>query len=114
VRARGERHGQAKLTAAKVAAIAASAGKQRDAIERHGGAAILERAFTGFDALPPPKSPFDILGVSREHASEASIQVAFKAKARTYHPDAPTGSHNLMAELTDARDKALEIVRART
>jgi len=36
-----------------LAAIAATLNAMR-AIERHGGAVILERAFTGFTALPPP------------------------------------------------------------
>lgn len=89
-------------------AIAATLEAMR-AIERHGGAQILERVFTGFDALPPPPDPFKILGVTRS-ATEASINAAFRSKARASHPDAPGGSHNLMAELTAARDQALKII----
>lgn len=92
-------------------AIAASLEALR-AIERHGGAAILERAFTGFDALPPPRNPFDFLGVSRDHATVETVQVAFKAKLRSHHPD-HGGSHNLMSELNWARDEALKIIEAR-
>lgn len=92
-----------------IAAIAATLQAMR-AIERHGGAQILERAFTGFDALPPPPDPFKILGITRS-ANEPSVQAAFRAKARTAHPDAG-GSHNLMAELTAARDAALTIIRS--
>lgn len=95
-----------------LAAVAATLDAMR-AIERHGGAQILERAFTGFDALPPPKSPFAILGVSAEHATEASIAAAYRAKVRTEHPDAPTGSHNKMADLNWARDEAVRIIKAR-
>lgn len=45
--------------AGNLAAIAATLDAMR-AIERHGGAQILERAFAGFDALPapPPLAPF--------------------------------------------------------
>jgi hypothetical protein len=49
-----------------LAAVAATLDAMR-AIERHGGAAILERAFTGFTALPAPmtgQKPWrDVLGV---------------------------------------------------
>lgn len=94
-----------------LAAVAATLESLR-AIERHGGARILERAFTGFDALPPPKSPWEILGCSDVHATEESIQAAFKSRARSSHPDAG-GSENAFHELTVARDKALEIIRSR-
>ena len=96
-----------------LAAIAASLEAMR-AIARHGGAAIGDRAFTGFDALPPPRSPWAVLGISHpDAASEESIRVAYKAKVRTEHPDAPTGSHNKMADLNWARDEALRIVNER-
>lgn len=39
-----------------LAAVSATLDAMR-AIERHGGAAILERAFTGFEALPKPQAP---------------------------------------------------------
>lgn len=97
-----------------LAAIAASLDALR-AIQRHGGGAVGNRAFTGFDALPPPKSPWAVLGISHpDAASEASVGVAYKAKVRTEHPDAPGGSHNKMAELNWARDEALRIIRNRT
>jgi len=38
-----------------LAAIAATLDAMR-AIERHGGAVVMERAFSGFDALPPPST----------------------------------------------------------
>lgn len=92
-------------------AVAATLDAMR-AIERHGGATILERAFTGFDALPPPRSPWDILGCSAEHATAESVAAAYKSRLRSAHPDAG-GSHNAMSELNVARDKALEIIRNR-
>lgn len=77
------------------------------AVERHGGATMMERAFAGFAALPPPRSPFDVLGVPPT-ASIDDIERAFKTKARRAHPDAG-GSTALMAELNAARDQALKM-----
>ncbi|HRN83247.1 MAG TPA: DnaJ domain-containing protein [Hyphomicrobium sp.] len=79
------------------------------AVERHGGAAMMERAFAGFAALPAPRSPFEILGVSPS-ASIADIERAFRAAARKAHPDAG-GSTAAMAELNAARDAALRQAR---
>lgn len=88
-----------------IAAVAATLGAMR-AIQRHGGAQILERAFTGFDALPAPKSCWDILGVT-PMSDPAAIRKAFMDKVRDAHPDIG-GSHALMAELNNARDEALK------
>lgn len=75
------------------------------ALERHGGDLMMRRAFQGFTALPPPRSPHEILGVSPA-ATASEIERAFRAKARSAHPDAG-GSTALMAELNAARDEAL-------
>ncbi len=91
-------------------AIAATLEAMR-AIERHGGAQILDRAFTGFTALPAPKSPWAILGLPPS-ATRDQIQAAWRDKARHAHPDAG-GSTAAMAELTDARDAALEAAAGR-
>lgn len=87
-----------------LAAVAATLEAMR-AIDRHGGAQILDRAFTGFTALPAPRSPFEILGVSPA-ASIDEIERAFRAAARKAHPDAG-GSSARMAELNAARDQVL-------
>ncbi len=87
-----------------VAAIAATLEAMR-AIERHGGAQILERAFTGFDALPAPKKWWDILQV-RPDASREAIEANFRRLARDRHPDAG-GSNAAMAELNEARAAGL-------
>lgn len=79
------------------------------AIERHGGAEILERAFTGFTALPPPKKCWDVLGVP-EGSSGAIVRDAWRKLAAIHHPDKPTGNANRMAEINQARDEALAIV----
>jgi len=87
-----------------IAAIAATLEAMR-AIDRHGGAEILDRAFTGFTALPAPKTCWDILGI-KPGSSRNVIEAAWRAKARFAHPDAG-GSTSAMAELNRARDEAL-------
>lgn len=88
-----------------LAAIAATLEAMR-AIERHGGGEIIERTFTGFDALPPPKSWADILGVPPT-ATREQVNEAFRSLASKHHPDRPGGSHERMAEISRARDDAL-------
>ena len=68
-----------------LAAIAATLEAMR-AIERHGGAQILERAFTGFVVLPAPKAPHEVLGVP-PNASPDDIRAAYKRLALKTHPD---------------------------
>jgi hypothetical protein len=91
-----------------LAAVAATLEAMR-AIERHGGGEILERSFTGFDALPPPPDPFAVLGVTRS-ANEASINAAWRAKVRAA-ADPLHGSQNLLVDINVARDKCLKIIR---
>jgi len=86
-----------------LAAIAATLEAMR-AIERHGGTQILERAFTGFAALPAPKRWWDILQV-RQDASVEIIEASFRRLARDRHPDRG-GSDAQMAELNEARQAA--------
>jgi hypothetical protein len=79
------------------------------ALERHGGGALLERAFHGFAALPPPernKPWWEVLGIPRE-SEEFMIEAAYRHRAKTAHPD-HGGSADEMAELSRARDEALE------
>ena len=82
------------------------------AIERY-GVASLNDMFAGFLALPAPKyrsrSWRDVFGFDNQtHASKGLIEDAFKFLAKERHPDKPGGSHAAMAELTAARDEALE------
>lgn len=76
-------------------------------MERHGGGQMMERAFEGFAALPPPKRWHEILSVSA-HASREEINAAFRKLAGDHHPDREGGSHERMAELSRARDEALK------
>jgi hypothetical protein len=91
-----------------LAAIAATIEAMR-AIERHGGAEILDRAFTGFAALPAPKTedaPHEILGVD-EHATPAEIEYAYRRLAQQCHPDRDGGSTDAMSRINTARDAML-------
>ena len=88
-----------------LAAIAATLDAMR-AIERHGGATILDRAFSGFAALPSPEQPFQVLGVGA-HASKEEIERAYRLLASKHHPD-KGGNPAEMARINAARDALLE------
>lgn len=78
-------------------------------LERHGGGVMLERAFSGFTALPPPEAGrpwWVVLDVDRS-ASREVIMAAYRRLARIRHPDVAGGSEALMTELNAARDAAL-------
>jgi hypothetical protein len=76
-------------------------------LERHGGGTMMERAYEGFAALPPPKSCWEILDL-KPGASADDVRRAYRAKAPRAHPDGG-GSHDRMAELNAARDEALKL-----
>lgn len=88
-------------------AIAATIEAMR-AIERHGGATILDRAFMGFLALPAPAAqdlPHEVLGVA-ENATRGEIEYAYKRLAAQAHPDRG-GSTEAMTRINTARDAML-------
>lgn len=69
-----------------LAAIAATLEAMR-AIERHGGAAILDRAFAGFTALPAPGDDWwHVLAVERT-ATRADIDIAYRRLRSDNHPE---------------------------
>lgn len=74
-------------------------------IERWGASEMMERAFSAFEALPAPRSCWNVLGL-RRGASAADINAAYRAKARDAHPDSG-GTDAAMAELNRARAEAL-------
>lgn len=88
-----------------MAAIAATLDGMR-AIERHGGAEILERAFTSFVALAAPEQWFQVLNVSAT-AGRQTITDAHRRLAMQHHPDRPGGSAQEMARINTARDEGL-------
>jgi hypothetical protein len=96
-----------------IAAIAATIDAMR-AIERHGGAQILDRAFAGFTALPAPaaartwREVLEIAPGVRPTLDE--VQQAYRRLASTAHPD-KGGSDAAMSELNAARAQAEEALR---
>jgi hypothetical protein len=90
-----------KTVADNLAAIAATLEAMR-AIERHGGAEILDRAFTGFTALPAPEQPWQVLGVPMT-ASNDEIEDAYRRLAMKNHPDRG-GDDAAMSRINAARD----------
>lgn len=77
-------------------------------MERHGGATMMERAFDGFTALPPPEDCWTILGMDKSVArTPAAIRNYFRHRARELH-----GTGADMDRLVKARDKAMEEIGA--
>lgn len=93
-----------------LAAIAATLEYLRG-IERHGGAAILDRAFTGFTALEhspgrQQRTWRDVLGVEPgDQLSE--VKAKYRRLACVMHPD-KGGSDEAMAELNEAMAQAVK------
>jgi hypothetical protein len=71
-----------------LAAIAATLEAMR-AIERHGGAEILDRAFTGFAALAGPESatPWHVVLGVPAHASTEHVRENYRKARSLFHPD---------------------------
>lgn len=80
-------------------------------LERWGSKEFVEAAFTGFDALPAPGKhaarPWRaVLGIdAAAKVDRGIIEHFYRIAARKAHPDAG-GSHDDMAELNAARDRA--------
>lgn len=93
-----------------LAAVAATLEAMR-AIERHGGAQILERAFTGFEALPAPKGHewhrnwWDVMRFPTKAKTMEDVKTRYRLMAAELHPDAG-GSDAAMAELNGAYAQA--------
>jgi hypothetical protein len=79
-------------------------------MERHGGAAMMERAFTGFLAIAPPdwKKPWrEVFGFKYDFRPEAAVlRAAYRMKAKYRHPDSNGGNGQPMAELNVAYEEA--------
>ena len=91
-------------------AVAATLEAMR-AIDRHGGATILERAFLGFTALPSPNDWRHVMGFEDTPSLEEAER-RYKKLAGDYHPDRG-GNGQRMAELNiaiqDARRELQEV-----
>lgn len=101
--------------AQNIAALAATLEAMR-AIERHGGAAVLERAYTGFSALPAPivagmhrpwRDVLELQDVARPTLDE--VQRSYRRLASLHHPDRG-GSADRMAEINRAYLEAQDAV----
>jgi hypothetical protein len=113
-----ERNGQKRVIAIdqytkvadNLAAIAATLDALRS-VERHGGARILERAFTGFTALPDPgkttkRTWREVFGFApKEPVNAGLLRTRYRHLAAEHHPDRG-GSPALMAELNVAYEEA--------
>lgn len=100
-------------TRANVRAVAVAIAALRQ-IERSGASQLLERAFTGFAALPADAgaSPWrTVLGVDEGKAvTPADVEAAWRKRVMTAHPDRG-GSHELIISINAARDEALRELR---
>jgi hypothetical protein len=83
-------------------------------IERHGAAELMDRAFTGFEALPAPgasKHWRDVLDVPADSGNTvdqlARAKMHYRAMASARHPDRG-GSHEAMTEINRAWEQAQE------
>jgi hypothetical protein len=80
-------------------------------LERTGASEILERAYTGFAALPPAASSESWRAVfswtDADRPTEADIEERYRAMAKFSHPDVAGGSHEAMIRLNKAREEAL-------
>lgn len=97
-------------------AAAAAALEAMRAIERHGGARVMERAFTGFVALPAPTTCWKRLGINPplDHTDPMAAN-KIKAAHKLLVLNANRGQDGSvvgLAELNIARDEALKIVGA--
>jgi hypothetical protein len=90
-----------------LAAIAATLDAMR-AIERHGGAQILDRAFTGFTALPAPTTRAwrQVMGFGEPTPNADQLRRRYRELASTRHPDRAGGSDAAMSELNVALAEA--------
>jgi hypothetical protein len=77
-------------------------------IERWGSSDMLDRAFTGFAALPAPgpRKWWDVLGMNGTESSD-EIKGRFRDLAKRHHPD-NGGNADQMAEINTAYQEALK------
>lgn len=94
-----------------LAAVAATLDAMR-AIERHGGAEILNRAFAGFTALPSPSSAspwWEVLLVPA-NAHRSNVEAAYRRMRALHHPDRG-GDANAFQSTQRAWEQYLESIK---
>lgn len=81
-------------------------------LERWGVSDFLDRAFTGFTALPPSIVPevniWHVLGLTGKPDTVDDVTSAYRQMARKHHPDRPGGDKEKFQALQDAYEKALK------
>lgn len=78
-------------------------------IERWGSKDMLEAAFTGFIALPPPGKPWhEVLGVVPNAPMDVRRR-AYLLQAKIHHPDSVGGDEEKMAEVNRAWEEAQNV-----
>lgn len=80
-------------------------------MERYGVSEFMERAFTGFKALPETvqvsSQPwFQVLGVN-ENSSKDDIKNAYRKLAQVHHPDSGGGNNEMFHRITNAYQQGL-------
>ena len=75
-------------------------------IERWGASEMMERAFSAFDALPPPKSWRDTFA---DVSTREDLKSRYHEKAKKVHPDSG-GSEAAMAELNAHYEEARRVL----
>lgn len=82
-------------------------------IERWGASDMIERAFTGFTAIPAPESQepwWSILDWRERPSKSASAlntaEFVYRTKSKKAHPDVPGGSNEAMSRLNRAIEQA--------
>lgn len=82
------------------------------AIERSGASNLLDRAFSGFAALPSaivtaaPRDWWAVLDFDAPPSTLAIAEAAFTRLAKRWHPDVEGGDHDRMVELNLAWEQA--------
>lgn len=77
-------------------------------MERHGGAHMMKRAFTGFVALPAPEQWWQVFGFKDSKVSRDDVEEAYRRLAMDHHPDRGGDEHE-MARLNVARDEGMRV-----
>jgi hypothetical protein len=82
-------------------------------IERWGASDMLERAFSAFEALPPPakRTWREVLNFGVGEVRKWDIETSYRALSKERHPDTG-GSVEAFQELQNAREQALKEIGA--
>lgn len=79
-------------------------------MERWGVSDFIDRAFTGFTALPEARTDewYNVLAVS-QYATEYEIKQAYRIEAKKHHPDSG-GDPEMFRKLNEAYRKGLKLI----